>query len=175
MGAKTGLNLFPDIGRDAVFSPCKRYRYRLTREWGPGDKVGFLMLNPSTADCSVDDPTIRRCIRFASSWGFDGIEVCNLFAWRATDPLQLRSVTDPVGPENDEYLHQLPSRVRIMVVAWGNFRHDQDRADQVLGRLPECDMRCLGQNNNLSPRHPLYVPANAPLMEFSRDQFWARD
>ena len=76
-----------EVERTAFISPCERYRHALGRHWD-NDKgfVLFIMLNPSTADAQQDDPTIRRCMDFAKRWGFGGIEACNLFDWRATDP-----------------------------------------------------------------------------------------
>ena len=89
----------------AVLSPCGAYRYLLTRRFGPGKKLAtFVMLNPSTADAERDDATIRKCVGFARSWGCAGLQVVNLFAFRATDPTDLRMADDPVGPENDVWL-----------------------------------------------------------------------
>jgi hypothetical protein len=88
-------DLFGDRG--ATLSDCGRYRYRLWRRWADGPTVLFVMLNPSTADADVDDPTIRRCIGFARSWGAGALEVVNLYAWRATQPAELKAAVGPVG------------------------------------------------------------------------------
>src|SRR6185369_17379869 len=89
----------------AVISKCGKYRYSLRREWiGGAGTVCFIMLNPSTADASVDDPTIRRCIGFAQRWGYQILEVVNLYAYRATRPRDMFAAADPVGPENEYYL-----------------------------------------------------------------------
>src|SRR5690348_16099160 len=107
--------------RDAVISDCGRYRYSLSR-WGWDERSGrcvFIMLNPSTADASVDDPTIRRCINFAQGWGYGMLEVVNLFAWRATFPKELALAPDPVGPHNGEYLTRAITIGDITVCAWG--------------------------------------------------------
>jgi hypothetical protein len=86
----------------ATFDTTRRYRYRLIHDWtGSPERVAFIMLNPSTADERTLDPTIRRCIGFAKAWGFGGIDVVNLFAWRTTDPAALARVADPIGPRND--------------------------------------------------------------------------
>src|SRR5579859_5937119 len=89
----------------ATFSACRTYRYRLWRSWEPrGSRCVFVGLNPSTADESTDDATIRKCVGFAKRWGFGAIEVVNLFAYagvRSTDPRSLLGVSDPVGPDND--------------------------------------------------------------------------
>ena len=104
----------------ATFSADRRYRYRLWREWDRSRAVvAFVMLNPSTADASRDDPTIRRCIGFARAWGFGGVEVANLFALRATDPRHLRGVPDPVGPRNARSLKLALAHASLVVVAWG--------------------------------------------------------
>ena len=93
-----------DMERSANFSRCRRYRYALWRRWAPGDDYGLLVgLNPSTADHRRDDPTIRRCIGFARDWGYSGLCVANLFAFRATYPRDLFAADDPVGPRNDAW------------------------------------------------------------------------
>ncbi len=91
-----------DLGdRSAVISPCQRYRYRLTRQVGPGSRAAaFIMLNPSTADYARDDPTVRKCVAFARLWQCGELIVVNLFAYRATDPKAMLRAEDPVGPEN---------------------------------------------------------------------------
>ena len=108
----------------ALISDCGFYRYWLTRpgrsliaERGP---VLFIMLNPSTADAELDDPTIRRCRGFAESWGCAGLTVANLYAYRATDPAALRLCADPVGPDNDAHLVRLLREHGEAVCAWGN-------------------------------------------------------
>lgn len=109
----------------ATISPCGRYRYTLARELGRDlgaearGTVLFVMLNPSTADSSIDDPTIRRCIGFARAWDYERLEVGNLFAWRATDPDELDSADDPVGPDNDRHLAELAAGAALVVAAWG--------------------------------------------------------
>ena len=91
--------------RSAAFSPCRRYRYCLSRVWNPKlPSVMFVGLNPSTADEQEDDPTVRRCIGFARNWNFGGLILVNLFAYRSTDPADLLRVDDPVGPGNDKHI-----------------------------------------------------------------------
>src|SRR4028119_2392792 len=92
--------------RGAIFDPTRTYRYALWRTWDAArPPVAFVLLNPSTADARRDDPTIRRCANFARTWGFGGLEVVNLFAFRATHPTDLKCAADPVGPQNDVHLH----------------------------------------------------------------------
>ena len=151
----------------ARISPCGRYRYELTRTWGKGPVLSFVMLNPSTADASVDDATIRRCLAFAKRDGFDGLRVVNLFAFRATDPSVMAQAVDPVGPENDAYLLDLFVADRPAVVAaWGvgGGLHRRDVAVRQLAGMMGVDLLCLGTTQNGSPRHPLYVRADQPLV-----------
>lgn len=110
-----------EIIKSAIISDCGLYRYQLSRIWNPeGKKVMFLMLNPSKADANKDDPTIRRCISFAKSWGYGGLYVGNLYAYRCTDPKLLLQVYDPEGPLNWAYLHEMASLSEMVVLAWGN-------------------------------------------------------
>ena len=96
---------YPARPRHAVFSPCRTYRYALSRVWAADKPYAlFIGLNPSTADETLDDPTIRRCIDFAKRWGYGGLVMANLFAYRATNPSEMKAATDPVGVANDEWL-----------------------------------------------------------------------
>lgn len=156
-----------DIRADAILSEDGRYRYLLTRDWGDGEgRLTFVMLNPSTADATQDDPTIRRCLGFARSAGFSGIAVLNLYAMRATDPRELRHAIDPVGPENDATLRSAfawaAERKSPIVAAWGT-HGDRERVRRVKELLGRNDVRHLGLTKDGAPRHPLYVPADQPL------------
>lgn len=121
------------------------------------------MLNPSTADAELDDPTIRRCVRFARDLGYDGIFVGNLFAYRATDPDILKRVSDPIGPHNDQALVDMLSTVRLVICAWGNNGNLQNRDKRVLqlihhaGHVPYC----LSITKIKAPKHPLYIAASS--------------
>jgi len=147
---------------NAILSPCGLYRYELSREWGRGPKLAFIMLNPSTADAEVDDPTIRRCKGFARDAGYDGIVVGNLFAWRATKPTELKTVADPIGPDNYTALTNIISNAPIVVCAWGGGGVLHNRGESMiqmicaLGRIPHC-LRMSGKGY---PEHPLYLPAS---------------
>lgn len=145
----------------AVFSPCQRYRYSLTREWDPErPRVCFVMLNPSTADETRNDPTIKRCIDFARRWGCGSLEVLNLFAWRSTDPKQLQRVDDPIGnPENDRHIARALRSGEKVVCAWGKDGKLRGRGDAVI-YAAEClgvPLYCLAVNQCGSPKHPLYI------------------
>jgi hypothetical protein len=153
---------------DAVLSPCRLYRYTLTRVWEPALPVTcWVMLNPSTADAGTDDPTIRRCVNFSHGWGHGGIVVVNLYALRATDPRELLKVADPVGPENDQAIEDACAG-NFTVVAWGA-KAKRDRVKRVKGLLFDTalDVGCLGLTKEGHPRHPLYVPAAQALQKFS--------
>ena len=158
------LNMFGSHST-ATLSSCGRYRYELGRRWSGGPQLEWVMLNPSTADADREDPTIRRCVRFARAWGFGGIVVHNLFAWRATHPRELARVGDPVGPRNREFL--CGAKADLTVVAWGASpaavewwagRPNEWQQEILLSR-PR--LMCLGINGNGSPKHPLYVPSSA--------------
>lgn len=154
----------------ALFSPCERYRYILTRKWGgmfnrEGSCV-FIMLNPSTADDQNDDPTIRRCIDFAKRWGHDGLTILNLFALRSTNPAALLGDADPVGPDNDRYIAEVCRTAGRLVVAWGAHEMAQARGLAVLTNLGH-RASCLGLTQSGAPRHPLYVKADTPLVPFA--------
>lgn len=152
----------------AVISPCERYRYLLKRPCddmlAPRAAAVFVMLNPSTADAQVDDPTIRRCRGFAKTWGCRGLVVANLYALRSTDPGALRGVQDPIGPENDRHLQELAREYGDIVCAWGSHA-EPPRVEHVsrILRLAGARLWCLGTNKDGAPRHPLYVPADQRL------------
>ncbi len=156
----------------ATIDPTGRYRYALWRTWdGDAPRVAFLMLNPSTADARRDDPTIRRCIGFARSWGFGSVEVVNLFAYRTPDPEVLRRALHPVGPENDRYLRKVARRAQQLIVAWGNRGALQGRDEAVMRLLRKVGtVYCLGRTQAGHPRHPLYVRKDTTPAPFEMDQ-----
>jgi hypothetical protein len=119
----------------------------------------FIGLNPSTADEVQDDPTIRRCIGFARTWGFARLKVLNVFGFRSTNPLGLRLAQDPVGPQNMCTVAEVVGKADLVVCAWGALVPPgwEDQVDRVLELVPE--PHCLGRTTRGSPRHPLYVPA----------------
>lgn len=158
--------------RTAVLSPCGRYRYLLGRIWNEfavatnPRTVLWAMLNPSTATHEVDDATVRRCIAFSKEWGYDGLEVVNLFALRSKDPYLLRKASAPIGPENDRRIREVAARAHLIVAAWGGQTALQTgRWVDVLAMLREHgDVYCLGKTASTAhPRHPLYVRSSQPL------------
>ena len=143
----------------AVFSKDRVYRYALGRTWAWGGDptyVAFIGLNPSTADENIDDPTVRRCIGFAQLWGYGGLVVLNLFAYRSTDPAQLFMVDDPIGCENDHYIKEYAAQSEIVVAAWGNMGKHLNRDMEIRTLLP--NLYHLGLTKIGCPRHPLYLP-----------------
>jgi hypothetical protein len=159
----------PDVRGEAEISDCGRYRYRLSRWWGDGPALPFVMLNPSTADASLDDPTIRRCIGFARREGCGGILVANRYGYRATDPDELRAVADPFGPGNDAALLHIALSAgesgQPIVCAWGAKGGTESRTASILLR-GGARLVCLGMTKDGHPRHPLYVRADQPLVAY---------
>lgn len=153
--------------KNADISECEKYRYSLERVWDQ-DKplIGFIGLNPSTADGTDDDSTIRKCIEFAKLWGAGGIYVTNLFAYRATMPSDMLEQVEPIGPKNDSYLIQLPSKVPKIVACWGNDGAHNNRANQVK-QLLKTELMCLGINKTGEPKHPLYLKGTTELQVLS--------
>ena len=145
----------------AVFSNCERYRYLLTRVWDDaGAKALFVMLNPSTADEFKNDPTVERCERRARALGFGAFRVTNIFAYRATDPKDMRAQADPVGPENDAAIAQSATGWADKIVcAWGNHGEHLGRGDAVAQMLRETGRALyhLGLSGKGQPKHPLYI------------------
>lgn len=126
------------------------------------------MLNPSTADCTDNDPTISRCVNMAMSWGYGGIEVVNLFAYRSTKPRELWQVEDPVGGHNDVHIKRSAAHSEACVIAWGNLPIARmERAKQVLKLLSGKKMFCLGMTKLNQPRHPLYLSNSVQLEQFA--------
>lgn len=156
----------------AVFSEDRMYRYMLTRQWdNTKPYVAFVGLNPSIADENLDDPTIRRCIGYAKAWGMGGIIMVNLFAFRATDPKDMKAAKDPIGPENNRYLRNVIRDAHTVVAAWGNHGTYMGRgatvkkmyeAEQFAGYI---HLTCLELSKNGSPKHPLYLKKD--LVPFS--------
>lgn len=157
----------------AVISECGKYRYVLTRKipqpirWNK--PCLFVMLNPSIADAEIDDPTIRRCLGFASREGCTSLTVVNLFAYRATSPVHLGRTRDPVGPENDRHIQEQVAAHASgwIVAAWGSHKIAIARSKHVWPMLG--DVYCLGKTTALGmPGHPLYVRKDQPFVRLER-------
>ncbi len=146
--------------KSASFSKCRGYRYLLTRTWDEGKGfVKFIALNPSTADETDDDPTIRRCMGFANKWGYGGIAMINLFAFRATEPKEMMSAPFPIGEaERNEHTLKMANICNLVIAAWGNdgsYMNQDKIAKKLVNKL-----HCLRINKSGQPAHPLYLPGD---------------
>lgn len=188
------------VNAGATISPCGTYRYRLWREWrgigtdanwhwyteddgsialdGAGSRLGFpksvvfVMLNPSTADGEQDDPTIRRCVGFTKAWGYDRMEVVNLFAYRATDPKALLSLghkDEPWGADNERHIDRALDDAGLVVCAWGAHGGHLGQDETVLGWIEDQDRQthALRLTKAGHPAHPLYLPADLKPFRWS--------
>lgn len=163
------------MNKSATLSPCGKYRYTLERSWDHtarnGAKVCFIMLNPSTADDTRDDQTIGKCIRFARKWGYGSIQVVNLYAFRTVSPRKLRQhfVTDGLeaikGPQNERFLMDAVLDAGIVVAAWGTHTPEVVTAIEIT-RIIQPFAKCLGVNAGGSPKHPLYLSSESPLVPY---------
>lgn len=142
----------------ARFSPCRRYRYELWRRWETGPYLQVIGLNPSTADETNNDPTVRRCIDFAKRWGFSALCMTNAFAFRATDPDDMKAEPFPIGEENDAALASLAAGAGMILAAWGVHGSHLGRDKALLATLPP--LHCLGVTRAGQPKHPLYIKAD---------------
>jgi hypothetical protein len=168
--------------RGAHISDCGTYRYRLWREWDRSlPTLAFLMLNPSTADHLTDDPTITRCMSRAVAGKFGRLEVANLFPLRATNPDELLTHADPLGPRNtaDGALMDAIDRASMVICAWGAHQAAAARATDlthIFGIVGMRDKLChLGLNKDGSPKHPLYIAASTRPKPFSMEFRWTVD
>ncbi|RTR33189.1 DUF1643 domain-containing protein [Shewanella canadensis] len=153
--------------KSAVLSDCRDYRYSLWRTWDEDKPYAlFIGLNPSTADEVEDDPTIRRCVNFARDWGYGGLCMANLFAFRATEPNVMKSAPDPIGEANDTWLVQLADGAGVVIAAWGNDGTFLGRSRTVLELID--GVKCLKLNKSGEPAHPLYQPKNSKPIELVR-------
>ncbi|NYS25981.1 DUF1643 domain-containing protein [Rhodobacteraceae bacterium 2376] len=149
-----------DAPSSAIYSPCEQYRYALTRIWdSAGDKVLFVMLNPSTATEVQNDPTVERCERRARTLGFGAFRVCNIFAFRATDPKVMRTAPDPIGPDNDAAIAEGAAWADRIICAWGTHGAFLQRGAAVerLLRATAQPLFHLGLSKHGHPKHPLYI------------------
>ena len=158
----------PETGTEseAIYSPCEKYRYALTRVWTPDvPRLTYIMLNPSKATEIANDPTVERCERRARRLGYGAMRVCNLFAWRETDPAELKRTQEPVGTDNDATLKEAAKWADHVLLAWGvHGSHIARNADamRMLARYSD-KLYCLGRTKHGLPRHPLYVSYAQPL------------
>ena len=171
----------PYTYKNAYVSQCGLFRYDLIRKWGEGKRFIVIGLNPSTADAWQDDPTIRREVAFAKREGCGELLKLNLFAYRATDPKDMKGARDPIGPYNDENIKGLFRLAVInewpVVAAWGAHGSFLDR-DKEVGMFADdlgVKLICFGLTKDFKPKHPLYLSKDTPLVDFSdavNQAFW---
>jgi hypothetical protein len=148
----------------AVFSDCRRYRYRLWRIWDASlSPACFILMNPSTADEIANDPTVERCQRRAAMLGYGGLIVVNVFAWRETDSRKLPKLvaagTDITGPDNDAAILSAARESKLVVCGWGKPGELNGRGRSVVRLLNDAGItpHALAVNADGSPKHPLYI------------------
>lgn len=155
-----------EIDRGADFSKCKNYRYTLTRFWNKKlPHVLFILLNPSTADESYDDPTNRRGMGFAKKWGYGGVVFCNLFAYRTPFPEELKKAKNPVGPENNKWLKKEAKNAKLIISSWGNHGTFLNRNKEVIKMISK--MHHLGLTKLGEPKHILYLKKSLKPIPFN--------
>lgn len=142
----------------AVYSPCEQYRYALSRCWNPhGRLCAFIGLNPSTATEEINDPTVAKCIKASRRWGFGSMVMLNLFAFRATDPIQMKRQRDPVGHWNDAAIREYSKTAGRLVCCWGNLGLHRGRQAEVWPLVKDYVPTCLAVTKLGCPSHPLYL------------------
>ena len=141
---------------------------QVAREGGP---ILWVMLNPSTATASKNDPTIRKIMGFSTRWGFREMRVVNLFALRSPQPGLLRNHGEPVGPKNDEYITGEAKLAGVVVCAWGVHGELFGRGAEVRKLLVEArgtnDLKMLALTKGGQPVHPLYRTNDSKYMEWT--------
>ncbi len=151
----------------ASFDTSRRYRFSLHRLWDEKlDMATIIMLNPSSADHLTNDPTIGRCVQLARFWGFGGINVVNLFAYRTASPAHLREIKRPVGPGNNAYIAANAEKAAAVILGWGNHGAYRGRDQEVLELLSPFELWCIGTTKSGQPKHPLYAPGTVALRRF---------
>lgn len=152
------LDLFQTNSRSALLSRDRVYRYELWRRWSDGVRyVNFICLNPSTADGQTDDPTVKKCVKFARSWGYDALCITNLFAYRSVSPAVMKAFVDPVGLGNDRHLKKVAEGASLVVAAWSQHGCFKNRSAVVREMLRRHDLHYLRITGG-EPWHPLYLP-----------------
>lgn len=145
--------------KDAILSNDRKYRYLLSRIWDDTKPmVTIIGLNPSTANETIDDPTITRCINFSKSWGYGGFYMLNLFAFRATKPRDMFQSFDPIGADNDKYIKEYSNTTDKVICAWGNHGNYKQRSQDVLSQIDNAYY--LKLNGSGEPAHPLYLKSD---------------
>lgn len=156
------------IAKGAKLSDDRQYRYNLWRIWDATlPACTFIALNPSTANEEEDDPTIRRCIRFAQDWGYGRLYMVNLFAFRAKEPKDMIAAQDPIGPDNNNWIRWAAKNSGLIVASWGNHGKFEKRDQEVKQLLATHKIKCFSITKQNQPAHPLYQKGSAQLIDFS--------
>ena len=151
--------------KTAKISNCGQYRYELRRTWDRSKgKVLFIGLNPSTADEASEDNTSRVCINYARKWGFGGLIIANLYAFRATLPKDLWNAENPIGPKNDAHLKKLIAEADMCLCAWSQLNKNPQRTQIVLEMIANPMCLCILKDG--SPGHPLYKSKNLTPIKY---------
>jgi hypothetical protein len=155
--------------KTAIISDCGQYRYQLTRRWGPGPAVVWIMLNPSYADATIDDQTITKCIGFTTRQGFSALVVVNLFAFRARWPEDMQAAANPIGPENDAHIAAVAKAGAMTICAWGNDGGHLGRDKVVIAWLRQNGVEpyALKLTKKGQPGHPVMLGYNCLPQPFS--------
>lgn len=163
--------LFQNENSSAHFSKCRKYRYRLVRDWSDGKTrtLNYLMLNPSVANEVQSDSTVTRCLKRAQQLGFNRVVVTNLFAYVSTDRSVLKTLDDPVGPLNDRWIAQEARQADLVICAWGNEGLIGNRSDRVRELLQGVPLHALVMTNQGEPGHPLYLSYDRKPFLISED------
>ncbi len=152
--------------KDAAFSKNRLHRYCLIRIWdNTKPKVAFVGLNPSTANETEDDPTIRKVIGFAKEWGYGGFYMLNLFS-RITPYSNELPHIQLLDKSSDYFLKTFADNSEKIVYCWGKFTIAEARAKEVMNLLGPGWALAINQDG--SPRHPLYVPKNTKLIPYGQ-------
>ena len=150
----------------AIISEDCKYRYVLWRIWDSSiPLINIIGLNPSTADETVDDPTMRRCKSFSKEWGYGGFYMTNLFAFRTPYPKDLLKEVDPIGRDNNRWIKEISSKVDKVVLAWGTKGNINNR-DAFVYNLVQEKSYCLALTKDGFPKHPLYIKSGTRLQKF---------
>ena len=157
----------------AIFSEDRVYRRMLWRKTGhPGPLLNMLMLNPSVADAVRSDPTVTRQIKRAALLGCcGGLIVTNAYDLVSTDPRALKKHSEPCSPINDaaiaEAAQQAAESGGMCIAGWGrNCTTSRQNHIHTLFENLRIKLLCLGQNDDMSPVHPLYIPYERKPVEW---------
>ena len=163
----TKKHIKDDINSEAIYSDCERYRYSLSRIWDSNrQNVLFVMLNPSTADEFKNDPTVERCERRARMLNFGAFCVCNIFAWRETNPHNLKKISNPTGEDNNLHILRASFSANLVICAWGVHGKHLNRDKEVTKLLLDNNTKLyhLGLTKENHPKHPLYIPYSQEII-----------